>query len=232
MNSSSMVPIFEFCQTGSGTTPSRQRADYYGGTIPWVKSGELRESEITKTEEYVTDSALAETSLKLVPASALLVAMYGATVGRVGLLGIEATTNQAVCHIVPDPRRADTRYMFHALQQKAEELIRQGVGGAQPNISQGVIKDTRIYLPQLDDQKRIAAILDQADTLRRLRQRAIDRLNDLGQAIFSEMFGDLAKVPIMSLGELVDEFRYGTSNKSADKGYPTGGIGQRSHGGG
>src|SRR5271157_5787599 len=104
MSSSLMVPISEFCQTGSGITPSRQRTDYYGGAIPWVKSGELRESEIFQTEEYVTDNALSETALKLIPAGALLVAMYGATVGRVGLLGIQATTNQAVCHIVPDSK--------------------------------------------------------------------------------------------------------------------------------
>jgi len=206
MNSSLMVPISEFCQTGSGITPSRQRGDYYGGAIPWVKSGELRESKIFQTEECVTDNALAETSLKLIPAGALLVAMYGATVGRVGLLGIQATTNQAVCHIVPDPKRADARYLFHALQQKARELVRQGVGGAQPNISQGIIKDTRIYLPPLDEQKRIAAILDQADGLRQNRRRTLEILERLPHAYFVEMFGDPVfnsmEWPLTPLGDL------------------------------
>ncbi len=191
MSAARFIKISDFCQTGSGTTPSRQKeARYYGGKIPWVKSGELREGEITVTEETVTEEALKETSLKLVPSGALLVAMYGATVGRVGRLGIEATTNQAVCHVVPDPALADERYMFHALCAKASELVAKGVGGAQPNISQGTIKDTQIYLPPLGEQQRIAAILDQADELRRKRQRAIDRLNQLGQAIFHEMFGD------------------------------------------
>jgi len=189
MSAARYAKISDFCETGSGTTPSRQKAErYYGGNIPWVKSGELREGEITKTEESVTDAALKETSLKIVPAGALLVAMYGATVGRVGRLGIEASTNQAVCHIVPDPTLADERYMFHALCAKASELVAKGVGGAQPNISQGTIKETIIYLPPLDEQKRIAAILDQAGELGRKRQRAIDRLNQLGQAIFHEMF--------------------------------------------
>jgi type I restriction enzyme S subunit len=183
--------ISEFCDTGSGTTPSRQKAErYYGGSIPWVKSGELREGTITSTEETVTQAALEETSLKIVPAGALLVAMYGATVGRVGRLGIGATTNQAVCHIVPDPNVAHEQYMFHAMCAKATELVGKGVGGAQPNISQGTIKETEIYLPPLDEQKRIAAILDQADDLRRKRKQALDRLNQLGQAIFYEMFGD------------------------------------------
>jgi type I restriction enzyme, S subunit len=185
------VKISEFCETGSGTTPSRQKLDrYYGGKIPWVKSGELRESKILATEEHVTKEALAETSLRLVPAGALLVAMYGATVGRVGQLGIQATTNQAVCHIVPDQSIADAGYMFHALCAKASELVAKGVGGAQPNISQGTIKDTEVYLPPLDDQKRIAAILDQADALRTKRKQALTRLNQLAQAIFYEMFGD------------------------------------------
>lgn len=206
-----MVPISDFCQTGSGITPSRQREDYYGGNIPWVKSGELRETEILQTEECLTSKALDETSIKIVPAGALLVAMYGATVGRVGILGVPATTNQAVCHIVPDAKKADTRYLFHALQQKAQDFVRHGVGGAQPNISQRVIRDAQVFLPPLDEQKRIAAILDQADTLRRLRQRAINRLNELGQAVFYEMFiaNQKENWPIKTVGEIALQTRTG-----------------------
>ncbi|MCV2894573.1 restriction endonuclease subunit S [Lentibacter sp. XHP0401] len=188
-----LVELQSFCRTGSGTTPSRKNAEFYEGTIPWVKSGELRETEICSTAEHVSAEALEKTPLKLVPKGALLVAMYGATVGRVGLLGIEATTNQAVCHVVPDPSKADTGYMFHLLQAKAAELVARGVGGAQPNISQGIIKSLKIPVPPLEEQKRIAGILDQADALRRLRTRALDKLNTLGQAIFHEMFGDVVR---------------------------------------
>src|SRR5690606_33408705 len=156
-------PISEFCRTGSGGTPSRAQADrYYGGRIPWVKSGELREGTVTSTEESITDEALAETAAKLVPAGALLVAMYGATVGRVGRLGMDAATNQAICHIVPDSKRVDDTYLFHALQAKVPEWIGKRVGGAQPNISQGIIRETKVRLPPLPEQKRIAAILDKA----------------------------------------------------------------------
>jgi type I restriction enzyme S subunit len=223
MTLSAQVSISEFCDTGSGTTPSRQKMDlYYGGNIPWIKSGELREAEIFASEECVTEQALAETSLKLVPAGALLVAMYGATVGRVGLLGIDATTNQAICHVLPDPKLADKRYLFHALQYKAAELIAKGVGGAQPNISQGVIKNTKVFLPPIDEQKRIAGILDQADMLRRQRQRALDHLNQLGQAIFYEMFGDPTinpmGWPVGTIDDLTASTQYGTSEKSGDEG--------------
>ena len=106
------MTIGEFCKTGSGGTPSRKQLErYYGGNIPWVKSGELREGTILETEETITEVALKETSAKLIPANALLVAMYGATRGRVAVLGIEASSNQAVCHIVPNDEVADRRYL-------------------------------------------------------------------------------------------------------------------------
>ncbi|MDD2658117.1 MAG: restriction endonuclease subunit S [Methylococcales bacterium] len=184
--------ISEFCTTGSGGTPSRNRFEryYQGGTIPWVKSGELRESVINRTSEYVTEAALKESSIKLVPAGAILLAMYGATVGRLGILGIEATTNQAVCHIIPDPKVAETQYVFHAISHRVPSLISMGVGGAQPNINQTIIKDLVISLPPLPEQRRIAAILDQADALRAKRREALAQLDSLTQSIFIEMFGD------------------------------------------
>ena len=116
--------------------------------------------------------------------------MYGATVGRLGILGIEATTNQAVCHIVPDPTIAATRYIYHALSSQVPNLISMGVGGAQPNINQGIIKRLEILLPPLPEQRRIAAILDQADALRAKRREALAQLDSLTQSIFIEMFGD------------------------------------------
>jgi len=190
------LPISAFCKTGSGTTPSRNKHDlYFGGGIPWVKSGELRESVITETEETVTKEALAETPLKIAPKGSLLVAMYGANVGRVGILGIDATTNQAVCHIVPEQDKADSRYIFHALRQKLPEFISRSVGGAQPNISQQIIRETKIPLPPIAQQKRIAAILDRAEELRGLRRQALAALDAIAQSIFLEMFGDPATNP-------------------------------------
>ena len=215
--------ISEFCVTGSGGTPSRSQVERYyeGGTIPWVKSGELRETVIKRTSEYVTETALKESSIKLVPAGAILLAMYGATVGRLGILGIEATTNQAVCHIVPDPKVAEIRYIFHAISHQVPSLIAKGVGGAQPNINQAIIKDVAIPLPPLPEQCRIAAILDQADALRAKRREALKQLDSLTQSIFIEMFGDSLRSNIRhALSNLIEDFRYGTSNKSGASGYP------------
>ena len=209
MSCTAAVRIADFCKTGSGGTPSRSQMERYyeGGTIPWIKSGELRESVINHAAEYVTQAALKESSIKLVPAGAILLAMYGATVGRLGILGIEATTNQAICHIVPDPKLANTRYVFHAISNRVPKLIAMGVGGAQPNISQAIIKDLAIPLPPLTEQIRIAAILDQADALRVRRREALAQLDNLTQAIFIEMFGDPADNPKgftkKKLGELI-----------------------------
>jgi type I restriction enzyme S subunit len=192
------LSISDFCRTGSGGTPSRAEFGRYydGGTIPWVKSGELREGIIVDTEEYVTPVALKESSIKLVPKGAILLAMYGATVGRMALLGVEATTNQAVCHIVPDPGIANTGYLFHALSAQVPSIVAKGVGGAQPNISQGVVKSLKVWLPSLQEQRRIAAILDQADALRAQRREALAQLDSITQAIFIEMFGDPVSNPM------------------------------------
>jgi type I restriction enzyme S subunit len=186
-----LARISDFCTTGTGGTPSRDKLDRYytGGTIPWVKSGELRETVIQNTEEHLTEIALKETNVKLIPNGSLLLAMYGATVGRVGLLGIPATTNQAVCHIIPDSKTADIRYLFHALRSKVPLLLQRRVGGAQPNISQGIIKSLEVPVPPLPKQRRIAEVLDRAEGLRAKRRAALAELDSLTQAIFLEMFG-------------------------------------------
>jgi len=186
--------LADFCKTGTGGTPSRKEMKRYyeDGTIPWVKSGELRELVITETGEHVTETALQETSVKLVPKHALLLALYGATVGRLGILGIEATTNQAVCHIIPDMQAANLTYMFHALSNQVSYLVGRGVGGAQPNISQGIVKALDIPLPPLDLQKRFAAIVDSVERQKATQRAHLDELDTLFASLQSRAFrGDL-----------------------------------------
>ena len=189
-----VFPLADFCRTGSGGTPSRKQMQRYyeRGTIPWVKSGELREEVISSTSEYITQAALNETSVKLVPKDALLLALYGATVGRLGILGMQATTNQAVCHIIPNPLRADFRYMFHCLSNQVAYLVGRGVGGAQPNISQRLVKSLTIPLPPLGRQRRFAAIVTSVEQ-QKARQRAhLTELNTLFASLQSRAFrGDL-----------------------------------------
>jgi type I restriction enzyme S subunit len=218
--------IESFCDVGSGTTPSRTQSQrYYGGDIPWVKSGELRETIITKTEEMITPEALSETSLKLIPKGAVLVAMYGATVGRVGMLGTDATTNQAVCHLIPNSSRADARFVFHALRALLPEFLLKRVGGAQPNISQQIIRKSAVLLPPLEEQRRIATILDATDALRAKRRESVALLDTFIQSVFLDMFGDPTlnpRFPTLTVEQVVEriiDYR-GKSPRKTSSGVP------------
>lgn len=200
--------IEDFCRTGSGGTPSRSKPEYFdGGAIPWVKSGELKTRFVSSTEESITDAAVEQSAAKLVPKGALLIAMYGATVGEVSELAMDATTNQAICHIVPDPNLCDRGYLYQYLSAIKPELLDRRVGGGQPNISQAIIKSLSVPLPPLPEQRRIAAILDKADALRAKRREAITKLDQLLQSVFLEMFGDPSRNNfgwrVLPLGELL-----------------------------
>ncbi len=152
----------EVCETGAGGTPLKTHKDYYeGGTIPWLLSGEVSQGEIFEAKNFITEKGLKNSSAKLFPPNTVLVAMYGATAGQVGILRFEAATNQAVCGILPNDRTIP-EYLFYCFLEKKEELVAQAVGGAQPNISQIKIKNTKIPLPPLPEQQRIVSILDEA----------------------------------------------------------------------
>ena len=138
----------------SGATPSRLCKEYYGGDIPWLKTGDLNDWYITDIPEYITQKALKETSVKLNPAGSVLIAMYGATIGKVGILTFPATTNQACCACV-EYEATDQQYLFYFLLSHKENFIRQGGGGAQPNISKEKIVETLLPLPPFNEQKRI-----------------------------------------------------------------------------
>lgn len=146
----------EVCKTTSGGTPSRKSAEYFTGDIPWVKSGELPDGLITEVEERITEGAIANSSAKLFPVGTLLIALYGATVGKLGILKEDATTNQAVCAVFP-PEYLDTKYLFWYLRFVRSDLIAQAVGGAQPNISQRILRELLVPIAPLDQQKLIVA---------------------------------------------------------------------------
>ena len=143
----------------SGATPSRMRKDYYGGEIPWLKTGDLNDGLINNIPEYITQKALDETSVKLNPAGSILIAMYGATIGKIGILTMPATTNQACCACVSH-NGVEQMYLFYFLLSHREEFIRQGGGGAQPNISKEKIIETMIPVPPLNEQHRIVQAID------------------------------------------------------------------------
>ena len=145
---------------GSGATPSRSHPEYYGGNIPWLKTGDLNDGYIESVPESITKEGYEHSSVRLNPIGSVLIAMYGATIGKLGILKIKATTNQACCACIPFDNVED-RYIFYYLLSHRKQFIEQGAGGAQPNISKEKILETVFPLPPLAEQKRIVAKIEE-----------------------------------------------------------------------
>ena len=145
---------------GSGGTPSRKHEEYYNGDILWIKTGELNNGWIYDTEEKITDEGLKKSSAKLFPPYSVLIAMYGATIGKVAILGVPATTNQACACAVCNQSLLYMYLFYYCISQK-NVFIEKGKGGAQPNISQIILKQHPIPLPPLSEQQRIVERIEE-----------------------------------------------------------------------
>ncbi|MFK2260221.1 restriction endonuclease subunit S [Bacteroides fragilis] len=143
----------------SGGTPSRSNKSYYGGNIPWLKTGDLNDGLITDILESITEEAVSNSSAKLNPIGSVLIAMYGATIGKLGILTIPATTNQACCACV-EYLGITQLYLFYFLLSQREAFVAKGGGGAQPNISKEIIVNTYFPLPPYAEQQRIVAEIE------------------------------------------------------------------------
>ncbi|MFK5915538.1 MAG: restriction endonuclease subunit S [Woeseiaceae bacterium] len=154
------LPIKDFAHTTSGGTPKRGIEEYYNGDVPWVKSGDLNDSQLNSVDEFITQLGLEKSSAKLFKSGTLLIALYGATIGRLSILNFEAASNQAVCGITL-PENMDVKYVFYYLLSIRRKLISQGKGGAQPNINQQIVKETIIPLAPPEQQKRIVAKIEE-----------------------------------------------------------------------
>ena len=143
----------------AGGTPSRDETGYWGGEIPWIKTGELRDGDIDNAEETITQAGIENSSAKLFPPNTVLVALYGQgqTRGRTGRLLISAATNQACCAVLPDPAILDALYVQLWLRSLYLELREEAQGGAQPNWNGGMIKNLEIVIPPLLEQREIVA---------------------------------------------------------------------------
>ena len=159
----------------AGATPSRAQKDYYGGNIPWLKTGDLTDGYIYEIPETITNKALEETSVKLNPTGSVLIAMYGATIGKTGILTFPATTNQACCACV-DYKAVTQKYLFYFLLSHKEEFIRLGGGGAQPNISKEKIVETFIPIPPIAEQGRLVNEIEKLFSLVGMLDSNTDKL--------------------------------------------------------
>ena len=163
----------EVCKTTSGGTPPKGRDEYYnGGNIPWLRSGEVDKMNITETELFITDLGLQNSSAKWFPENTVVVAMYGATVGQVGILRRKMTTNQAICGIFPNEKFFPI-YLYHFLLSKKQEYLKIATGGAQANISQNIIRDTDVCLPPIEKQQEFASKIEAIEKQKELIKQSI-----------------------------------------------------------
>lgn len=180
-----------FSRIGSGTTPNTSNDEYYeGGEVNWLNTGDLNDSYITSTSKKITKLALEEIStLKLFPINSIVIALYGATIGKLGHLKIETTTNQACC-VLTESKFIESRYLFYFLLGARDFIISKAYGGGQPNISQDLIKQLYIITPSKMEQIQIVKFLDHQtaviDKLICKKEKLIEKLKEKRQAIINE----------------------------------------------
>jgi type I restriction enzyme S subunit len=178
-------------ETATGGTPSRAESTYFGPGVPWVKSGELRDGYVTETEEQLTPEGLSACHASVVPRGALCIALYGATVGRLGVLSMDAATNQAICSVSVAPA-LPVEYLFYVLLAARQRLLAARQGGAQPNISQGIVRRTAVPLPCCEEQLAIVAEVEARlsvlDALEATVEANLARAGRLRQAILKRAF--------------------------------------------
>ena len=175
---------------GSGATPSRTNTEYYGGDIPWLKTGDLNDGYIKHIPESISHRALEKTSVRLNETGSVLIAMYGATIGKVGILTFPATTNQACCACLPIG--IYNEYLFYFLMSQKSAFVKRGEGGAQPNISKEKIISTLMPLPSLTEQYRIVAKIKKVLPLVEQYEIAYSEVNSLNNS-----FPELLKKSIL-----------------------------------
>lgn len=191
---------------GSGGTPQAGNPRYYGGEIPWAIIGDLNDGEVQQTEKTITQEGLANSSAKMVPVGALLIAMYG-SIGKMGIAKVPMATNQAIAFALPKPDQVIPQYLFWYLRSQREIFLSNGKGATQQNISQTLLKAWEIPVPPLDEQRRIVETLDyhlsRLDNALAEIQAADLGLTNLKHASLDSLFmGDSEPFPTVTLGTL------------------------------
>ncbi len=182
-----VVKLGDIVATFSGGTPRRDISEYWGGTIEWLKSGELADSKLFSSEEKITEIGLKNSSTKLVEEETLLIAMYGATAGKVGLARKRLTINQAICAIVPNENFLSEFYFYYFMFIRPQ-LLSERFGGAQPNLNQQIIKNLKIPLPPLSEQKKIAAVLSAVQEAREKTEAVVAAAKELKKSLMKYLF--------------------------------------------
>ena len=224
------MKLGECAEIHSGSTPRTNNPDFWDGEITWVTPkdlSKLKSKFISKTESKITQLGFDSCSTKLLPENSVLFSSR-APIGHVAINTIPMCTNQGFKSFVPKADLLDSQYLYYWLKANKEYLQDLGVGATFKEISKTVIANVEIPLPPLAEQRRIASILDQADELRQKRQQAIEKLDQLLQATFIDMFGDPVSNPkgweVKKLSELSTKIHSGNTPKGGSENYVDKGI--------
>lgn len=217
----------DVCDIVSGATPRTSEKAFWNGNILWTTPKDLSDLDgpyIEAPPRTITEAGLKSCAASLLPKNSILLSSR-APIGLVAINTVPMATNQGFKSLVPDSKRVDSKFLFHWLRSKTLFLQSLGNGATFKEISKAIVERIEIPLPPLDEQRRIAAILDKADALRHKRKRALQLLNGLKQSIFLEIFGNPQTNPKNwksgCVGDLLDETQYGTSSKAGSVGeYP------------
>lgn len=188
------VKLGEIFEIGSGGTPSKKHPEYYDGEIPWIKTGDLKEKYLYRSEDFITELGLNNSSAKMCEPDTVLIAMYGATIGATSILKIPACTNQA-CATFKKSEKIIPEYLYYFFLSQKTRFIKDGVGGAQPNISAGYLKKIELELLPILKQQEIADTLDKLQSIITHRRTQLEKLDELIKARFVEMFGEPVSNP-------------------------------------
>ncbi len=219
-----VAKLGDIVATFSGGTPRRDISEYWGGTIEWLKSGELADSKLFSSEEKITELGLKNSSTKFVEEDTLLIAMYGATAGKVGLVRKRLTINQAICAILPNENFFSEFYFYYFIFIRPQ-LLSERFGGAQPNLNQQIIKNIKIPLPPLSEQKKIAAVLSAVQEAREKTEAVIAAAKELKKSLMKYLFtygpvpvteADKVRLKETEIGVMPEEWELKTVQESVD----------------
>jgi type I restriction enzyme, S subunit len=197
----SLVALGEIVDIKGGGTPDKSVACYWNGDVPWASVKDFKTTTLDRTSDYITQAGVDNSATNIIPAGTIVVPTRMA-VGKAAIAGIDLAINQDLKALFPK-KTIDTRYLLHALLASSDHLERHATGATVKGITLNVLKELKIPLPSLPEQRRIAAILDQADALRRLRRQSLSRLSDLKSAIFNHVFNGRNDSEVIPLSEVV-----------------------------
>lgn len=219
------VALGELVEIKGGGTPDKSVASYWNGPIPWASVKDFKNVALSETSDTITREGVEKSATNIIPRGTVIVPTRMA-VGKAAINTIDLAINQDLKALFPIGA-LNSRYLLHFMLASRERLQRSATGATVKGITLKVLKELKVPLPSLPEQQRIAAILDQADALRRLRRQSLSRLSDLGEAIFAEMFGSgshtnhTALVPLSQVAQLINGDRssnYPSGNDIVDAG--------------